>query len=192
MKLLSTFPPMEKILLIIFSISCLCIHAQHMEQFSSIDEKNAYDAYIKDTTKPRYHIGQLYGGGIIINAYFDESHNGHEVTLTPHGLIISLTDVGEPNIWDTSAVKSYHAGGFNDWILPTSDLINRLHYYNFRLVNLILDSLGTPIKKGNGYWCVDQQSTNPMAFSYSLQTTGIQTGWDAITNKFRVRAFRKF
>ena len=180
-------------MLVLFSISHLFSYAQYEEQFSSMDEKNAYEAYIKDTTKPRYHIGQLYGGGIIITAQFDESVNGHEVTLTPHGLIMSLTDIGEPNVWDTSAVKNYRAGGFTDWFLPTSDLINRLRFSNFRVVNLVLDSLGTPIQNGYGYWGYDQQSTNPIAFSYSLQRPGnIQTGWVAITNKFRVRAFRKF
>ena len=97
----------------VFIIGLLVLSLQSIAQHDIYDPDNQRqgrdrDAFIKflaDSSAKKPHVGDLYGGGIVVYTNLLVQKNIPDIKYTVFGLIMSLNDVADSVVWDTAAAK---------------------------------------------------------------------------------------
>ncbi|NTU52447.1 MAG: DUF1566 domain-containing protein [Chlorobiaceae bacterium] len=124
--------------------------------------------------------GDLYGGGKVVEI-FSAGEKGYVVGET-HGFIAAVEDIGNGATWGTAVklCKSYRAGGFSDWRLPSKEELNRMYLNKAVLGGFI---------EGHFYWSSTESDKND-AWDQSFRTGISNLGYKLDSNY--VRAVRSF
>ena len=126
---------------------------------------------LNNPTKDDYQIRYIGpAGGIVFMQY-------------PNGFCVECWTQDEPNLmtWDKAHehVQTLNYGGYNDWILPTIDELNKIYENKNRLDNF----------QGDFYW----SNTEYDAFLAWNQLFSIGNQYSlSKNNRYRVRAVRRF
>jgi hypothetical protein len=192
---------MKYIILSMGLLLCLCANSQQRDiyenHYHDMFEKEGYMKFMADTTIVKRHVGDLYGGGVIIYVNLKEDVSPPNYTFSVFGYIMALNDLPDSTAWDTSYAKTYSAGGFHDWYMPTEGEIFKFTAQGFNYlytIKPILAKQGTPISDSYKYWCTGRYLDDKPAPAWFNGATNVsrQITYIDAKSKLRTRPIRQF